>query len=64
LPEIVGDAGLVFAKDNETEAARALAKITASPFLRKKLVRIGIQRSKQFTWNKFAQTVYRVLIQP
>jgi glycosyltransferase involved in cell wall biosynthesis len=63
LPEIVGDAGLVFAKDKESEAAQALAKITAPSSLRKKLVRIGIQQSKQFTWNKFAQTVYRILIQ-
>lgn len=64
LPEIVGDAGLVFGKDNETEAARVLAKITAGPSsLRKKLVRNGIQRSKQFTWLAFAQRVYHILTQ-
>ncbi|MCX6792181.1 MAG: glycosyltransferase family 1 protein [Candidatus Gottesmanbacteria bacterium] len=63
LPEIVGDTGLVFAKGNETEAADALAKITGSAMLRKKLVNIGIQRSKQFTWRAFAQSVYRVITQ-
>ena len=63
LPEIVGDAGLVFAKGNETQAARALAKITASAPLRKKLAGIGIERSKQFTWHAFARTVYLTLTQ-
>jgi glycosyltransferase involved in cell wall biosynthesis len=61
LPEIVGDAGLAFAKDNETEAADALAKITGSASLRNKLVRTGIQRSKQFMWRAFARRVYRIL---
>jgi glycosyltransferase involved in cell wall biosynthesis len=61
LPEIVGDAGLVFAKDNDREAAAALAKITASAALRKKLVQAGIERSRQFTWRAFAQTVHGIL---
>lgn len=63
LPEIVADAGLVFPKDNETEGARALAKITASTVLRKKLAGIGRQRSKQFTWHAFAQSIYRIITQ-
>jgi glycosyltransferase involved in cell wall biosynthesis len=63
LPEIVADAGLVFAKGNEAGAASALAKITGSPSLRKKLVNSGIQRSKQFTWRPFAQSVYRIITQ-
>jgi glycosyltransferase involved in cell wall biosynthesis len=63
LPEIVGDTGLVFAKGNETEAVDALAKITCSSSLRKKLVSSGIQRSKQFTWRGFAQSVYRIITQ-
>lgn len=61
LPEVVGDAGLVFAKDNEADAAEALAKITAPTSLRKKLVSAGIQRSMQFTWHAFAQTIFRIL---
>lgn len=63
LPEIVADAGLVFAKDNETQAANALGKITTSVSLRKKLASIGRQRSKQFTWRAFAQSVYRIITQ-
>lgn len=61
LPEIVGKAGLVFGKDSETQASDALVKITRSASLRKKLVRTGILRSKQFTWRTFAQSVYRLL---
>jgi glycosyltransferase involved in cell wall biosynthesis len=64
LPEIVDDAGLVFAKGNEMYAADALAKITGSASLRKKLVRAGRERSKQFTWQAFAQRVHHVLINP
>jgi glycosyltransferase involved in cell wall biosynthesis len=62
LPEIVGDAGLAFAKESEKDAAAALAKITSSASLRMKLIRIGIQRSRQFTWRGFAQTIHTVLI--
>ncbi len=61
LPEIVGDAGLIFAKGDETEAADALAKITSTALLRKQLVRAGIERSKQFTWRAFAQSVHRII---
>jgi glycosyltransferase involved in cell wall biosynthesis len=61
LPEIIGDAGMVYAKGNETDAAGALAKITGSSALRKKLAGFGIQRSKQFAWRAFAQNVYRIV---
>jgi glycosyltransferase involved in cell wall biosynthesis len=64
LPEIVSDAGLVFTKDHETDAAEALAEITGSASLRKKLERTGIRRSKRFTWPSFAQSVYRIISQP
>ncbi len=61
LPEIVGDSGLVFAKDDEAAAARSLAEIAGSAALRKKLTGMGTARSKQFTWAAFAQSVYRIL---
>ena len=63
LPEIVGEAGLVFSKNNETQAADALARLTGSPSLRRKLVYTGRQRSKQFTWHAFAQSVHHILSQ-
>ncbi len=62
LPEIVGNAGLVFAKDKEAQAVEALKKITSSAVLRGKLGHTGIARSKQFTWRAFAQRVYRIIM--
>lgn len=64
LPEIVGAAGLAFAKDNEDEAAGALADIASSPVLRNKLTTAGLQRSKQFTWATFAKSVHHELTHP
>jgi len=61
LPEIVGDAGLAFPRENEIGAAQALDRITSHISLRKKVTDIGKKRSKQFTWRDFAQTVYRII---
>lgn len=61
LPEIVGEAGLEFIKGNEKQAADALSAITQSAAVRNKLIKIGVARSKQFTWNKFATTVAGIL---
>lgn len=63
LPEIVGKAGLVFAKDNDKQAVAALTKIITSASLRKTVIRTGTERSKQFTWRVFAQNVHRVITQ-
>lgn len=51
LPEIVGDAGFPFTTDNE--AVKAL--------IMKKSGRRGLNRSKQFSWARFAKDVYRIM---
>ena len=58
LPEIVGAAGLKFPRANELEAALTLRATVESAQRRKKLIRLGIERSKQFTWRVCAQRVY------
>ena len=63
LPEIVGNAGLSFRKNDEQDAAAALVKITGSLPLRTKFIRAGIEQSHQFTWRGFARTVYDVFTQ-
>lgn len=61
LPEIVGNAGLLV---NETKAdaiAMAMHRISTDPVLRKQLVKRGIDRSKQFTWEAAARKTIGVL---
>ncbi len=63
LPEIVGNAGLVFEKDNEGDAATSLSRITGSAALRNKLTEMGFLRSEQFTWRAFARRIHRIVSQ-
>ena len=61
LPEIVGDAGLLV---NETKAdaiTDAMRRIAEDPRLRSSLVRLGIERAKQFSWEAAARKTIGVL---
>lgn len=51
LPEIIGKAGYAFLTDGE--AVKAL--------LQKKSGTAGLQRCKEFTWNHFAQKIYKLV---
>lgn len=53
LPEIVGNAGTGFESGNEAAAVKA--------FMHHKSGVSGIRRSRQFTWPRFAEAVYRII---
>lgn len=59
LPEIVGEGGAIFT--DEHEAALVLKKVTTNALFRKKLIRAGLKRSKQFTWKRFARSIYGII---
>lgn len=61
LPEIVGDAGVLV---NETKAdaiAEAMRKLATDPALRHQLAQKGLQRARQFTWERAARQTIGVL---
>jgi glycosyltransferase involved in cell wall biosynthesis len=65
LPEIVGDAGLMFAAGNPDALAKAIARVLDDPKLRDRLSTAGPERAARFTWEQTAKmtvAVYRELV--
>ncbi len=63
IPEVVGDAGLLFDPYNVDEMAGAMERLIRDSALRDELRTKGLQAARQFTWEKTAQAVWDVLRQ-
>src|SRR3990167_3019025 len=61
LPEIVGDAGIMIDPYKIDELAVAMEFVLSDNALRRELVRKGLKRTKQFSWEKTARETLRVL---
>lgn len=64
LPEIVGDAGLLFDPENIHSIAEALREFTSNPSKRRRYEMLGMERSKAFNWDITARhfrALYRQL---
>jgi glycosyltransferase involved in cell wall biosynthesis len=62
MPEILGDAAHYFAPTDATAMARAVSELLDSPELRGAMVGRGIQRARQYRWQRVAEEtldVYR-----
>lgn len=55
IPEIAGDVALLFEPTNIDEMAETIEKVISNEELRKKLIQKGINRVKQFSWEKTAK---------
>jgi glycosyltransferase involved in cell wall biosynthesis len=65
LPEVVGDAGILFDPESPDELQDAIERVLGSDTLRASLRERGRQRVKEFTWRRCAERtlgVYRSLI--
>ena len=60
LPEVVGDAGLLFPCGDSTALAAALRRTLTDPDLRVRLQAQGRARARQFTWEATAQRTLHV----
>ena len=60
LPEVVGDAGLLFDPTDQAALAAALRRILEDPGLRRQLVARGRQRLARFSWESAARATYAV----
>lgn len=61
LPEVVGDAGLVFGADDVQGVAQAISQITASESFRDGLSAKGLRRASLFNWDRCAEIVMDTL---
>jgi glycosyltransferase involved in cell wall biosynthesis len=55
LPEVVGDAGLLFDPKDVTAMADCLARLLTDKALRERLIAAGIERAARFTWDEAAE---------
>jgi glycosyltransferase involved in cell wall biosynthesis len=61
LPEVVGDAGLTHAPEDARELTRTMARLLSDLNLRAHFKRAGLERARQFSWERAAratQVVY------
>lgn len=59
-PEVVGDAGLLFEPRNSEDLADKILELINNKELYEKLRERGLERVKQFTWEKAAQEYFEI----
>lgn len=57
LPEVVGNAGMMYAVDAVDEIARAMFALLSQPDLRAHYARAAVARSAHFNWNRSATLI-------
>jgi glycosyltransferase involved in cell wall biosynthesis len=57
IPEVVGDAGLLFDPTDAGAIAAAIARLLIDRGLRERLVARGLERARGFTWDRAADAV-------
>jgi glycosyltransferase involved in cell wall biosynthesis len=55
LPEVAGDAALLFDPHDEAAIAAALTRLLGDVALRERLIALGLTRAGEFTWKRTAQ---------
>lgn len=61
IPEIVGDAALFFNPENIKEMARIMADVVHDKTMAKRLADNGLERVKQFSWDKCAKETLDII---
>jgi len=59
IPEVAGDASLLVDPDNQEGIAEAIWKVLSDKELRESLITKGLQRARQFTWERTARETLR-----
>ncbi|MDH4136882.1 MAG: glycosyltransferase family 4 protein, partial [Anaerolineae bacterium] len=60
IPEVVGDAGLLVDSTDFDALATAMERALADAVLRAKLSRKGLERARQFSWERFGKETLKV----
>ncbi len=60
IPEVVGDAGLLVSSDDPTQWAAAIDAVLSAPEKQTELSAKGIDRTKQFTWERTAKATLAI----
>ena len=60
IPEVIGDAGLVFAEGDADALAAVIRRMLSDNELRERLVVAGQEQVKQYTWDRVAEKTYEL----
>ena len=60
IPEVVGDAGLVFHEGDAEALARNLSKVLSDEGLRERMAQAGLERAQQYSWDRVAEKTYEL----
>lgn len=63
IPEVIGDAGLVFPEGDVDGLASGLRQLLSDESLRERIVQAGLARVGQFSWDRVAETTYELYCQ-
>jgi glycosyltransferase involved in cell wall biosynthesis len=63
IPEVIGDAGLVFTEGDADALAGALRRMLSDESLRERLVVAGYARVEQYSWERVAEKTYELFRQ-
>lgn len=61
LPEVIGEAGLLFDPKSEADIAATLEKMLVNPDLKQEYREKGLQRARQFSWEKTGRQTLDIL---
>ena len=61
LPELVGDSGVLVNPESVPSIAKGIYKIISNPKLKKQFSEKGLERVKEFSWEKCAQKTLKTL---
>jgi glycosyltransferase involved in cell wall biosynthesis len=64
LPEVIGEAGIVVKLGDSfvKNLAKAIKMVLAEPKERKRMIAMGQERVKSFTWDKAARETLKLLV--
>jgi glycosyltransferase involved in cell wall biosynthesis len=61
LPEVVGDAGILFDPNDPSALARNLSDCLTDSFLSRTLRQKGLERAGHFSWSSSAERIWKIL---
>jgi glycosyltransferase involved in cell wall biosynthesis len=61
LPEVVGDAGMIFRQSDQSALRNTLAACLSDAGLRTELRRKGLERAQKFSWQRTAEIIWKNL---
>ena len=61
IPEVIGDAGLVFPEGDAGALAGALRQMLSDENLRERLALAGLARVENYSWERVAEKTYALL---